>query len=767
MKYLKRFSFLLLGVMALAGGALPAAAQSLTQLAPADSILTLGLEAHDIDAESLRADLAALDWDGARETFSRIAEVLDGPGADEDVAIFFDLLGFFFGQGLEGEIADELVFACPPLAPFLVEGEFTLLGDEALLTVGMSPFAPMPAVTALTRLEGDTAQSASQLQDAIVTCAEEAGEVLTMDQEGVPFYVLGDGSDLPLVVGNSNGVFFVSTNPDAARGVLRRLAGADEPSLAGRALMTRTRELFATGGISFSLDLDTLADVAEGLGGMMVSGPEEEYLFERSLALMRTLGGFAGKISPHEDGLLFESLFTINEEGGDAALAELLLCATCTPLEPTLAPSSSVSVASYHFRLAALVDYLQGWLDGAEAFMGMRMDLRELLLMELGFDLDTALLDWIGESFYLVTLEALSPNLGTLLYQPAQALVVPITSVEAAEAGREELAQLAPLLQMLLAEFPEPDFPGNLFQYVASESYDYEGITIDRYRFGFNSDIGIAFIDDQLAIGSPARALETLIDTAQGRLENISNSAGYQAALDAAPEGASSLLYRDDRLSFGGIAELAQLISQPLAFAMMAGIEDASRDPFDDFGTFFGYANLFDVEATPLVAPGTITGELVEDEDGFNYIANYYELTELVPGSEVTVNMYSEAFDTYLYLVDSDTEEYLDANDDYLGSMDESQITFTVQPGINYWVEVTSFSRWDTGEYTLTLTVEEGEMIEEPETVEPPSYTELLNLTDLLPSALAVIVDHLDYSEGYGEVREEGLYSRTLVRVRW
>lgn len=76
-----------------------------------------------------------------------------------------------------------------------------------------------------------------------------------------------------------------------------------------------------------------------------------------------------------------------------------------------------------------------------------------------------------------------------------------------------------------------------------------------------------------------------------------------------------------------------------------------------------------------------------------------YELINVVPGISVTVSVNSDDFDTYLQLLNGDTGDLIDFNDDFTGL--NSQLTFTPQQGVNYVVRVTSFGDGETGEYTL------------------------------------------------------------------
>lgn len=79
-----------------------------------------------------------------------------------------------------------------------------------------------------------------------------------------------------------------------------------------------------------------------------------------------------------------------------------------------------------------------------------------------------------------------------------------------------------------------------------------------------------------------------------------------------------------------------------------------------------------------------------------------YLLTDIVPGQQVQVNLSSFAFDTYLQVINADTDEVVNFDDDS-GSGLNSQLTFTVEEGIDYIVRSTSYGSGDTGSYTLTI----------------------------------------------------------------
>lgn len=755
-------------------------AQPLATYAPADAIATLGWSAGSSVLDTLATDLDALEWGRVRETYARMVAALSGTDVDLDPF------------GTRESFDNLLLESCPSLETDLEALErLQETPFEVLLTVGVSPFNPVPAVTGLFRLVEEDASILAEFQETLLACAQASvGEELTqLEQDGVPLYVVGDGGDLPLVVGNIDNLFFFSTTPEAARGVVRRVQGSDEASLADTALYARTAEILAGGGnrVSLSLDFATLAELAGGFGGFFIDGPETEHLLDRGLAALRTLGGYAGAIRITSEGLVFENVTAVNPAGGDAELASLLLCETCSVSRPFLAPVGSVSATSIHLPLQEIFDYLQGWLDGAELLLGEPLDLSTVLLEEFGFDIDRGLFDWLGSEMHTVVLKPISADLETLLYGRQQVWAFPASDADAAGEGLEALAQMAPpLFENLYTEaLLEADLPPELLSEGAVTQESYEGVTITRYRSGFNTDIGWALLDNYLLVGTPGGALEAVIDTYGGERRSLVETPAYREAMSALPPTVVARGWGDTQAQLSGWATLLDTFSQPLAFGITAAL--SAEDSFDDyndteldFGGDLGYADTSGLEATPLNAPTALEDTLTEDDlDTYGNVSTLYDLRGLNPGDEVTVVLESDLFDTYLYLIDKGSDLYLDANDD-APDTSRSELVFSVEEGVTYWLEVTSYSGYDTGDYRLDVSVVPGEPLdiaesldvdelldEEAKPVPAPTYADLLHLTDTLSDALRVVAEHVGDTSSYVEVQGNTVYRRVLVRVDW
>ncbi len=777
----KKIFFVLLALNFLAFGT--AGAQPLATFAPQDTVLSLSLNWQGGVLETLDDDLNALGWEQGKETLNKLFEV--GARLDNDLEemleLYEDMLNGFDGsQNLSSDILE----ACPGLQDvadasqdYRDEGYRT----EGLLTLSLDGFSPVPAGTALLRVDDALAPLYEQLQDVLLECVRETDEVTELEQDGVTLYVVGDAGDFPVVAGNVGTLYFLGSNPEVVRGVVRKANGASEPSFADTPLYQRasTQLSETTNGLGFTLNLAALADPLRGAAGFMGDDPETDYLLGRADALLRTLGGWAGTLSLTDEGVRFENVLAVNPEGGDEALLELLLCDTCTVSAPFLAPAGSVGVAAQYLPWRELFAYAQDWLDGLAAVTGEPLDLKQLARDTFGIDLDTALFDWLGSEVQTYTLETINTDLRTLLYNPAQVSIIPVSSPEAAEAGLRDLGRtFGPILNELLTEAGgmgdemEGFFAGGLLGETAVTTYAYQDTTVTRLRAGFNTDVGYTFVGNYLVLGNP-RAVEGVIDAFQGG-RSFSFGPGYRAMRAELPAAVNSFSYGDTAANLNGFADLLDVFVQPAAFVASTGLAAAVAAANDPSFDSLGYADLYEVTPVPLSAPGSVEDTLSEDNlDYYGSYSVYYDLTDLEPGAQVSVSLSSDAGDVYLSLIDADAEAYLadgEYGDDYI----TSELTFTAEEGRRYYLEVVSYDVTETGDYTLEVSVEAATPeAATPEESQPlseldvPDYGELLALFDLLPQSIRVLADHASTSESYSETDGNTVYTRILTRVVW
>jgi hypothetical protein len=99
-----------------------------------------------------------------------------------------------------------------------------LLGREAWLGVSVSPFNPLPALTLLARVDGETGARFGALLDR-----ERADGALELSEGAVRFVQI-EVDGFPLAAALDGDLLALSSNPDVLRGVLRLRQGSTEPS---------------------------------------------------------------------------------------------------------------------------------------------------------------------------------------------------------------------------------------------------------------------------------------------------------------------------------------------------------------------------------------------------------------------------------------------------------------------------------------------------------------------------------------------------------
>jgi hypothetical protein len=103
--------------------------------------------------------------------------------------------------------------------------------------------------------------------------------------------------------------------------------------------------------------------------------------------------------------------------------------------------------------------------------------------------------------------------------------------------------------------------------------------------------------------------------------------------------------------------------------------------------------------------PGSWTGLLTESDFALYYDGSYIDIYEfyLEYETDITVELSSTEFDTYLFLLHLDTttwEVYGDWQDDDSGGGTDSSISVHLSPG-TYWAAANSYEGGVTGSYTL------------------------------------------------------------------
>jgi hypothetical protein len=676
----------------------------LAEFAPADSFMSLSWSQKSSVFDTLDDDVNALEWQKAKDALGKLFAYLASVSDDETMTMMF--------EGYSGMLSGDMTTAnnqilefCPSYQEILDRSkaytdEKKFAPAEALLTVSASGFSPVPAVTALLRTnDAELTTLYTDMQSTLVACAQAsedpAMQVTTLEQDGVTLYVLGDGGDFPLVGGSVGDLFFFSSNPDTARSIARRANGSTEDNLTSSKLyqeaMTKLKP--SENNVGLMMDFDALATLLESTAGAMTGDdPTADYALTRAVSMLRTLGGFAGNISATPEGLVSESIFATNPAGGDAELLKMINCMTCKVSSPFLAPDTATSVSSAYIPVRELIAYADSWVRGISEASGEPTTLKAVL-SEAGVDIDTLLLDWIGSEAHTFVLEPINTDAGDLLYGVPQVTVIPVSSPEAAQAGLDAIGdtfwEIYPVLfDSGLSAADLAGFSSVFNGQVAVRPYEYNGTTIHRVQYSFNGDLGYAFIGNYLVLGTPAKAIEKLIDTYQGSRTILDNT-DYQAARDRAPETLTTFAYSQDKPNLQGLADVYALLNQPIAFAVNSGLQAATTLGSSTFEPYS--ADLTDKTAETIsAADGTL--ELIlptTTSDDYGYLTYYYELSELTPGTEVTLNMLSgdASFYPYISLIDVTDFMYI-ASGEYQDDGSYA-MTFTPAEGKSYWLEVT------------------------------------------------------------------------------
>lgn len=556
------------------------APQPLVDLAPAETFATLGIvPGATMPATTLKQDLSELGWERAGKTLAKLGAL----SGDTDLR---DLLGGYGGMGMGGLFGDQ---DGKPRSGFercmkneakksrLETIEKTHKSDwgEGLISVGASSFSPVPALTALLRVDPELEAPLTQLQGIIVRCSTRSGaEVKRLQEGGTPLLVIGNASDFPVVLSRVGTLFVAGTNPEAVRGVVRRAHGSSEPSLGDSPFYGQNAELLTRPGLNFALDAATLGDTVESLATSFAD-EETAPLVARLVASLRTLGSYAGTLGVEGNALTLESQLNVNPEGGDPELAALLLEASPAP-ELSTVPEDAYAASAAHVPLRRTFDYFDGWVKLIGQTEGEAMNLRQLAREELGIDLDTALFDWLGNDMTSVILEPLGTDLAPYLYGQKQVFALSTKGQAATEAGYAELRRVAE--RLVEASGPDAE-ESKLFLESATQNTTFGGIDITRTRFGPNIDIGTAFLGNTLLIGMPAVALEPAISAAQGYTQLLSDSEAFETIRAAMPPSVTGLSYSNVPEQLHGFSDLTRLFAQPLAFVALAGLSDLSGDP--------------------------------------------------------------------------------------------------------------------------------------------------------------------------------------------
>ena len=752
------------------------------------------------DLSVLDEVFARLDTESAGDTLMRLMRVLGADMADLTGNDDLDVVALLF---------EELAMVCPAAeAAWDEEAAAGLLGPS-VLAISVSPFSPLPGALALAR-PADAVYAAT-VQDTLIDCFADGP---TLQQDDVTLHILGDGSDLPLVVARLDGTFMAATDPDLVRAAIRLASGSSEPSHLDSPIGHAAASIM-DGGLGVTFDFAALAAGLDTFTAMVATDPVEEALLERALQTLASLGGAAGRITIDPDGLRLDGLMTPDASAGDAALAALIACSDCAVGTSPLLPAGASAVSGRYVDLQAIVAWLDGILAEVGPLVGETLDVRGLVAEFLGLDLDALLLDWIGTRWHSAQLGVFGTDVRSWIVGSGSVTTVPVTSEAAA---REAIgswrallagdAELGFLLEELLDELMfmvdpfgagRSDLPFADGGLLAAREVDHRGVTFERWRIGPTTDVGLLVLDGHLLIGTPANSLRAAIDVHLGGPDAASDAI-IGSALRALPSDASAYAVSDVARQLRALADVSDLLAAPLATGLSLAVSEAMSDPWgedswDDWGApglgspsglwrdadRYGSTLMSDV---PMVQSLTVPGFMRSTISDADVLPNgdrglVFEVQGLVEGSDVMIEMIDPGrswdMDTYLYLYDVGAGRIIADNDD-APDTDRSELVFTVEPGVRYAVVASSWGGSDLGVIELTaevLSYPEGaepatpdepmaETVEPDEAVDAPTFAELVAMLDVVTDGLHGIAARVGLATSVTVV-EDGVRRTTMT----
>lgn len=584
-----------LAAAALSSSPAARAQPSVASLLPETTVLALHASPEGVDASTLASLLDDLDVERAADALRKLGALIEGAA---DLA-----------EATEDGPLDELAAECPELADAL-EAAGRAFGPTAV-GVSVSRFDPVPDLVLASRPAHDGAA------EGLVAAAVECFGGTVLGREGTAdVYLLFDGTDLPLLAAASEGFVVVSTDPELVRGALRRAHGSSEPGFATTRLGALSRAMTAR-GVGVSLNLAAAADALELYRGLFGEAPEAGPVLDRFVTTLRVLGGYAWHATVDSGGVVVESVAAYDArlaaEAGEGELLGLLTCDGCELGAADLLPPDAVALSGGVLPLRAFVAWLDSWLADLRAAGLVDADLRGLVARLLGVDLDAALLDWVGDSWHVATLDVIATDARSWLQGAPSVLAVPVASEDEARRGvalwLEALRRVGELGEGLAEGAPVDLRLGGA---VAVRERSYRGVDYVRVRAGTSLDLGVGVLGGHLLLARPAASLHAVIDVYLGSYRPVGRA--WQTYESLALEGTAVDGYRiaDVPAFLRGLAQVTDLAAGPLATAAWLGASgvagelerDAGPDELPTYDELIALADVV-TEALELLADRT------------------------------------------------------------------------------------------------------------------------------------------------------------------
>jgi hypothetical protein len=518
-------SIFTLALLLLAGSSV---AQRLAAVLPEDTVFAVGTEGLADHAGKLDAFTAEAERLGLAEAFTEL-----------------------FGAGdLEEEFGDEIPEGLRELEPL------DLFGREAWLSVSISSFNPMPAVTLTGRLTGE---ARTTLGDALRQAAEEQGAQTVSEGANTIYLFPVEEPDSPvqvLAVSQAGDVLTLSSNPDVLRGVLRRLAGSGEPGFTSSAGYAATLAGLGSGNVYTFLDFGRLSEALEPLGA--TSGGFE-VLVSRVLGGVGTVGTGGSVMRVDDEGLSSEAIRVPGS--GDPTLAALLASTRPASRDPLrFVPAGALGVSVSNLDIPGWWAYLN---DLARSSGMLEGSLDDMVLEFTGIDLTTSLFGWMGPQAASITTGLGAPVQPGVPSQNLLGEVVYLVQADDVSAANQGLSTLLATVSAMVAGFADPTGMGGA---AGIEQREVAGVQVTSYRMGPGVTVAQAAVDGWALLATSDDAIDKAL-AARAAGAALTGELGRLARQVPGEATAYSLSDVGETLAQSG----AQMVTQMQMFAGLGG----------------------------------------------------------------------------------------------------------------------------------------------------------------------------------------------------
>ena len=438
-----------------------------------------------------------------------------------------------------------------------------LIGRDTWIGLSASSYNPLPAITFLSRT---TPTGTEMLRQQIAEVSANPGTTRLTESNFVFYQTKMETNSYPdiLVYAQVDDIIMISTNPENIRGVLRRLAGNEEPSLMTTDSYKNTLGRLGNGHFYGYINLPTLAQ----LGTKLVAGFGMEDLVERVTKAANTSGTFASVLRVTPKGLLTRGAQALNPSGSDTELFRLLSDPTpVTRKTLSYIPETAIGVSLSRNNLTGWWNWLNNLAANSP---DIGIDLDTMIFMLLGLDLRADLLEWAGPEITTVTLgtgKAIEPGITDLNLLGETIYLVETSNRKTAEVG---LKRVLVTLANAVAAFADPSGGDGNTTTSHRKVADIKVTSVTAFP---GATISFAVAGDFAVIGTNPASMDAVLETFAN--SNYSSRPEFANLIADVPNNVRSIRIVDTGAMLERIA-----VEAPNQLKLMAGLSGTENLDF-------------------------------------------------------------------------------------------------------------------------------------------------------------------------------------------